>query len=134
MADVQSASQVLAAEIPQVLASPSADPVRVKHVIDGVERFLETADQKSQGQTPVRKEIAKVYRQVGDFQSTVKAPQIANKRAAVGTYQHAAAVAASVPPADQRGPRSSLRNWAAADFVGEQGGSRVCVSAAGSAD
>jgi len=101
MADVQSASQVLAAEIPSVLASSKADPARVQHVIEGVQKFLDRADQRSQGQTTVRKEIARVYRQVGDMQSSAKTPQIANKHAAVGTYQHAAAVAASVLPADQ---------------------------------
>ena len=108
LADVQSASQVLAAEIPRVLASPAADPARVKHVIAGVRKFLDRADQKSQGQAPVRKKIAMVYRQVGDFESTVRAPQLANKRDAVGTYQRAAAVAASVRAADEVWAREQI--------------------------
>ncbi len=108
IADLRSASQVLAADIPRVLASSSADPARVKQVIAGVHRFLDHADQKSQGQAPVRKEIARVYRQVGDFEASARTPGVASKRDAVGTYQHAAAVAASVQSADEAWAREQL--------------------------
>jgi serine/threonine protein kinase len=101
IADVQSASQVLATEIPGVLASPAADPARVKNVIVGVHHFLERADQKSQGEAPVRKKIAVVYRQVGDLEATARTPRVSDKRDAVTEYKEAAAVAASVRPADQ---------------------------------
>jgi hypothetical protein len=108
LGDVQSASQVLATEVPRVLASPAADPARVKHVIVGMHRFLDRADQKSRGQAPVRKRIALVYRQVGDFEATVRTPQLANKRDAVGTFQRAAAVAASVGEVDEGWAREQL--------------------------
>jgi hypothetical protein len=108
LADVQSASQVLAAEIPRVLASPAADPARVKQVIAGMHKFLDRADERSQGQAPVRKKIALVYRQVGDFEATVRVPQLANKHDAVGAYRHAAAVAASVRPSDEAWAREQL--------------------------
>jgi len=100
-ADLRSASLVMTTEIPRVLASSSADPERVNRMIQGVHRFLDRAEEKSQGQTPVRKQIAQVYRQVGDLESTVRSARLSNKRDAVVVYQKAAAVAASVRPADE---------------------------------
>ena len=101
VADVQGAGQVIATEIPQVLTSPAADPVRIKHLIAGVHHFLDSAEQRSQGQVSVLKQISQVYRQTGDLESTVRARGVSDKVAAVADYRHAATVAASVRPADQ---------------------------------
>jgi len=100
-ADLRSASLVMTTEIPRVLASPAADPERVKRVVQGVHRFLDRADEKSPGQTRVRKQIVQVYRQVGDLESTVRSARLSDKRDAIVVYQRAAAVAASVRPADE---------------------------------
>jgi hypothetical protein len=108
LGDVLSASQIVTSEIPRLLASPEASPVRVKQMVAGVRRFLDRADQLSAGQPPVRKGISVVYGQVGDFQAKVRAPQVADKRQAIASYQRAATVAASVAPVDQAWAQGQL--------------------------
>jgi hypothetical protein len=67
-------------------------------------RFLDRAEELSRGLSPLRKEIALVYRQVGDFESTAPRPQIADKTQAAASYRRAATVAASI--------RSTEPSWA----------------------
>jgi eukaryotic-like serine/threonine-protein kinase len=104
VADVQAASRFMASDTLRTMSDRVPDPERLKRLVAEMRRFLDRADELSEGQPPLRKEIALVYRQVGDFESTVPRPQIANKTEAAVSYRRAATVAASI--------RSAEPSWA----------------------
>jgi eukaryotic-like serine/threonine-protein kinase len=104
VADVQAANRLMASDTLDTLSIKVPDAARVKRLIGELRRFLDRADELSHDQPPLRKEIATVYRQIGDFESTAKRAEIADQRQAAVSYQRAASVAASV--------RSTDRNWA----------------------
>ncbi|PYR30003.1 MAG: hypothetical protein DMF90_28655 [Acidobacteria bacterium] len=104
IADVKAANQLIASDTLDTLALQVQDLARFKRIVAELRRFLDRADELSQGQPPLRKEIAMGYREIGDFESTTKRAGIADTRQAAVSYQRAAAVAASVRAAD--------RSWA----------------------
>ena len=57
----------MASDTLRTLSVQVPDPERLKRLVAELRRFLDRADELSQGQPPLRKEIALVYRQVGDF-------------------------------------------------------------------
>src|SRR5262249_42747902 len=99
--DVKAANQLIASDTLDTLALQVQDLARFRRIVAELRRFLDRADELSQGQPPLRKEIAMGYREIGDFQSTTKRAGIAATRQAAVSYQRAAAVAASVRTADQ---------------------------------
>jgi len=101
IADVKAANQLIASDKLDALALQVQDLARFKRIVAELRRFLDRADELSQGQPPLRKEIAMGYREIGDFESTTKRAGIADTRQAAVSYQRAAAVAASVRGADQ---------------------------------
>ncbi len=102
VADVQSANQLMASDTLRTLSVNVPDPERLKRVVGELRRFLDRAEELSQGLPPLRKEIALVYRRIGDFESTT--PRVQNKAQAAVSYRRAAAVAASI--------RATERSWA----------------------
>jgi len=125
VADVRAANRLLASDTLDALAVQVPDPRRFKRLVAELRRFLDRADELSQGQPPLRKEIAMVYRQIGDFESTARRAEIADKRQAAVSYQRAAAVAASI--------RATERSWAdqqVSELAGrlQQLGSPIVVS------
>jgi predicted Ser/Thr protein kinase len=104
VADVRAANQLMASDTWDRLSLQIPDPQRFKRLIGELRRFLDRADELSHGQPPLRKEIAVGYRQIGDFESTARRTEIADKRQAAASYQRAAVVAASI--------RSTDRPWA----------------------
>ena len=104
IADVKAANQLIASDTLDALSLQVQDLERFKRIVAELRRFLDRADELSQGQPPLRKEIAMGYREIGDFESTTKRAEIADRRQAAVSYQRAAVVAASVRTAD--------RSWA----------------------
>ncbi|MES1254022.1 MAG: serine/threonine-protein kinase [Acidobacteriota bacterium] len=96
IADVQAANQLISSGALRSLSAQASDRERLRRLVAEMRRFLDRADALSQGQTPLRKEIAMVYRQVGDFESTAPKAQNADKAQAAVSYRRAATVAASI--------------------------------------
>jgi eukaryotic-like serine/threonine-protein kinase len=113
VADVEAANRLMTSDTLRALSVQAPDPERLKRLVAELRRFLDRADELSQGQPLLRKEIALVYRKVGDFESTAPRPQIADKTRAAASYRRAVAVAASV--------RSAEPSWAQLQ-VSELGG------------
>jgi eukaryotic-like serine/threonine-protein kinase len=125
VADVRAANGLMASDMLNTLSVKVPDAARFKRLIAELRRFLDRADELSQNQPPLRKEIATVYRQIGDFEATAKRAEIADKRQAAVSYQRAVAVAASV--------RSTDRTWAdqqVSELAGrlQQIGSQIIVT------
>lgn len=101
VADVQSANQLMASDTLRELSERAPDPDRVKQLIASLRGVLEKADELSRGQAPpLRKEIAKVFRQIGDFESAAPLAQLTDKQQAARSYERAAVIAAGVRSAD----------------------------------
>jgi hypothetical protein len=100
VADVQSANRIMASDTVRELSERAPDPARVKQLIASLRGVLEKADDLSRGQAPLRKEIAKVFRQIGDFESSAPLAQLTDKQQAVRAYQRAAVIAADVQSVD----------------------------------
>src|SRR5262249_46531130 len=104
VADVQTANRLMASDTVRALSIRAPDPVRVKRLIADLRRFLERADEISRDQPTLRKEIAVVYRQIGDFESTAPLRPVADVKQAAVSYQRAAPIAAAI--------RSTEPSWA----------------------
>jgi serine/threonine protein kinase len=96
VADVQAANRLMASDDLRTLSARIPDPERLKRLVADLRRFLDRAEELSRGLPPVRKEIALVYRQIGDFESTTQRVQITDKTQAAASYRRAASVAASI--------------------------------------
>ena len=96
VADLQAANRLMASDTLRTLSVRIPDPERLKRLVAELRRFLDRADELSQGQPPLRKEIALVYRRIGDFESNTPRVQIADKTLAAASYRRAATVAASI--------------------------------------
>jgi predicted Ser/Thr protein kinase len=94
--DVQAASRLIASNDLRVLSVRTSDPERVKRLVGDLRRFADSADELSKGLTPLRKEIALVYREIGDFERTAPRAQVADKAKAVAAYERAAGIASSL--------------------------------------
>jgi hypothetical protein len=101
VADVQAANRIMESEAVRALSARAADPPRVKRVVADLQRVLEQADALSQGQAPLRKEIALAFRKIGDFESSAPLVQVADKEAAAHSYRRAAVIAADLRGAEQ---------------------------------
>lgn len=104
IADLQAAKDLLAGETMRTLADRAGDPPRVKRAIATLGQVLERADTVSQDQPALRKEIALVFRTIGDIGSSARVGQLANRTEAAQSYQRAAAIAANL--------RGAERAWA----------------------
>jgi predicted Ser/Thr protein kinase len=113
VADVQVAGQLMASDTLRAVSLRAPDPARVKRVVTELGRVLDRADELSRDLPPVRKEIASVYRQIGDFESKTPRAQITDPVRATASYRRAADVAASI--------RSAEPEWAARQLA-ELGG------------
>jgi serine/threonine-protein kinase len=100
VADVQAANRIMASDTVRELSQRAPDPARVKQLIASLRGVLEKADDLSRGQAPLRKEIAKVFRQIGDFESSAPLAQLTDKQQAVRSYQRAAVIAADIQSVD----------------------------------
>jgi eukaryotic-like serine/threonine-protein kinase len=100
VADVQAANRVMSSDTVRTLSERAPDPPRVKRLVASLRSVLERADELSQGQPPLRKEIALVFRQIGDFESTAPLAQLTDKQGAERSYRKAAVIAADVRSAD----------------------------------
>lgn len=98
--DVRTAGEVVGSRDLAELSVRSADPPRLKRLIEGLRRFLDRADEMSKDEPSLRKEVALVYRQVGDFVADTTRPLVADKAQAAQSYRRAASVAASVRGAE----------------------------------
>lgn len=98
--DVKTASEVVASPDLAELSARSSDPPRLKRLIEGLRRFLDRAEEMSTDEPSLRKEIALVYRQVGDFVADSTKPLVADRVQATQSYRRAATVAASVRAAE----------------------------------
>lgn len=94
--DVRTASQVVSSPDLAELSVRSSDPPRLKRLIEGLRRFLDRADEMSTDEPSLRKEIALVYRQVGDFVADAAKPLVVDRAQATQSYKRAATVVASV--------------------------------------
>jgi hypothetical protein len=101
VADVQAANRVMASDVVRALSERAPDPPRVKQLIASLRTVLEKADELSRGQAPLRKEIAKVFRQIGDFESSAPLAQLTDKQEATRSYQRAAVIVAGIRSADE---------------------------------
>jgi hypothetical protein len=100
VADVQAANRIMASDTVRALSERAPDPPRVKQLIASLRSVLEKADELSRGQAPLRKEIAKVFRQIGDFESSAPLAQLTDKQQATRSYQRAAVIAAGIRSTD----------------------------------
>jgi eukaryotic-like serine/threonine-protein kinase len=100
VADVQAANRIMASDTVRELSERAPDPARVKQLITSLRGVLEKADDLSRGQAPLRKEIAKVFRQIGDFESSAPLAPLTDKQQAVRAYQRAAVIAADIQSVD----------------------------------
>jgi len=96
IADVQTAGQMMVSDTLTELSERAPDPARLKRLIAELRRFLDRAEELSNDQPPVRKEISIVYRKVGDFENDDARPRIADRTQATQSYRKAAVIAASV--------------------------------------
>jgi len=101
IADVQSANRMMASEAIRSLSERAPDPPRVKRLMADLGRVLDRADRVVRDEPSVRKEIALVFRRIGDFEKDAPLPRIADKAEAVRSYQRAAGIAADIRSAEQ---------------------------------
>jgi hypothetical protein len=98
VADVERASLILGSKALNDVVLTGGVATRTDPVVTGIRRFLDRADELSADETPVRKSIAVTYKRVGDFEAKAVRPKASDSgAAAVGCYQRAATIAASVP-------------------------------------
>jgi eukaryotic-like serine/threonine-protein kinase len=100
VADVQAANRVMSSDTVRTLSERAPDPPRVKRLVASLRNVLERADELSRGQPPLRKEIALVFRQIGDFESTAPLAQLTDRQGAERSYRKAAVIAADVRSVD----------------------------------
>jgi len=101
IADVQSANRMMASDAMRSLSEHAPDPPRVKRLMADLRRVLDRADRVVRDEPSVRKEIALVFRRIGDFEKDAPLPPIADKAEAVRSYQRAAGIAADIRSAEQ---------------------------------
>jgi hypothetical protein len=100
VADMRAANDLMASDTVRALAEHAPDPPRVKQLIDELRGVLDRADAASQKEPTLRKEIAMVYRRIGDVESAAPLPAIANKQQAADSYRRAAVIAADLRRVD----------------------------------
>ena len=72
----------------------------MKRLFNDLRDVLGRAEAASQDEPALRKEIALVYRRIGDVESRAPLPAIADKQQAARSYQRAAVIAADLRGAD----------------------------------
>jgi eukaryotic-like serine/threonine-protein kinase len=100
VADMRAANELLASDTVRTLSERAPDPPRVKRLFIELRNVLDRADAASRGEPALRKEIALVYRRIGDVESRAPLPAIADKQQAARSYQRAAVIAADLRGAD----------------------------------
>jgi hypothetical protein len=100
VADMRAANELLASDTVRALSERAPDPPRVKRLFNDLRDVLDRAEAASQDEPALRKEIALVYRRIGDVESRAPLPAIADKQQAARSYQRAAVIAADLRGAD----------------------------------
>ena len=100
VADMRAANELLASDTVRTLSERAPDPPRVKRLFIELRNVLDRADAASREEPTLRKEIALVYRRIGDVESRAPLPAIADKQQAARSYQRAAVIAADLRGAD----------------------------------
>ena len=91
VADMRAANELMASDTVRTLSERAPDPPRVKRLFIELRNVLDRADAASREEPTLRKEIALVYRRIGDVESRAPLPAIADKQQAARSYQRAAA-------------------------------------------
>lgn len=100
VADVHQASELMSSETVRILSARAPDPDRVKKLVEALRGVLDRAESLSAQIVPLRKEIAVVYRQIGDFQAKAPETRIADAGQAQTSYRRAVSVAVSLRQAE----------------------------------
>jgi serine/threonine protein kinase len=100
VAEMRAANDLMASETVRTLSERAPDPPRVRQLINELRAVLDRADAASRDQPALRKEIALVYRRIGDVESRAPLPAIADRQQAASSYRRAAVIAADLRSAD----------------------------------
>jgi serine/threonine protein kinase len=100
VADIRAANDLIASETIRTLSERAPDPRRVKQLFSDLRSVLDRADAASGDEPALRKEIALVFRRIGDVESNAPLPQLADKTEAARSYRRAAVIAADLRAAD----------------------------------
>ena len=100
VADMRAAHDLMASDTVRTLAEHALDPPRVKQLIDELRGVLDRADAASHEEPALRREIAIVYRRIGDVESGAPLAAIADKQQAANAYRRAAVIAADLRKVD----------------------------------
>jgi len=100
VADIRAANDLMASDTVRTLAEHAPDPPRVKQLIDELRGVLDRADAASPEEPALRREIATVYRRIGDVESGAPLAAIADKQQAANSYRRAAVIAADLRKVD----------------------------------
>jgi hypothetical protein len=96
VADIRSASEILASDTMRTLADRAADPPRVRRAMTTLGQVLDRADAAAQAQPALRKEIAVALRTMGDVESTAPVWLAADQNEAARSYRRAAEIAVNL--------------------------------------
>ena len=100
VADMRAANELMASDTVRTLSERAPNAARVKQLVSDLRGVLDRADEVSHDHLALRKEIALVFRKIGDFESSAPLEQLADKNGAAGSYRRAAAIAANLREAD----------------------------------
>ena len=100
VADMRAANALMASDTIRTLSERAPSATRVKQLVSDLRGVLDRADEVSHDQLALRKEIALVFRKIGDFESSAPLEQLADKNGAARSYRRAAVIAASLREAD----------------------------------
>ena len=87
---MRAANELMASDTVRTLSERAPDPPRVKQLFNDLRGVLDRADAASRDEPALRKEIALVFRRIGDVESTAPLPQLADKKEAARSYRRAA--------------------------------------------
>src|SRR6185295_6959147 len=110
--DVQTANRLMASDTIRTLSARAPDPPRLKQLIADLRKILERADEIARDQPALRKQIAVVYRQIGDFQATAPLADVADVKQASISYQRAAKIAVAIRKAEPAWAQTELSELA----------------------
>jgi hypothetical protein len=98
----------MSSESVRSLAANSPDPERVGQLVAELRAVMDRAEALAAGLAPLRKEIALVYRQIGDFQAVATDRRPGDRNQAQASYKRAATVAASLRREEPEWARAQL--------------------------
>jgi hypothetical protein len=106
--DMRAANALMISETVRVLSERALDPPRVKQLLSELRDVLDRADAVSREEPTLRKEIALVYRRIGDVESRAPLPDLADRQLAARSYRSAAVIAADLRVADKTWASSQI--------------------------